>query len=195
MQLDLSIFNIEDSMAGKWLELLKELAPRTSLVGILFNPKTAPYAYYLKLLEVAAPSLALNLIVVQVSNAREIEAEIDRLSQQPNAGLVLLPDIFLLAQPQLDLIIEHTARRQIPAVYFDGGQARAGGLVSYGVDLPDLERRAAAYVDRILKGAKPQDLPVQLATKFELVINVKTAKALGLTVPPTLLTRADAVIE
>jgi putative ABC transport system substrate-binding protein len=186
--------NIENSVAGKWLELLKELAPRTSLVDILFNPKTAPYAYYLKLLEIAAPSLALNLNVAQVSNADEIEAEIGRLAQQPNAGLVVLPDIFF-TQAQLGLIIKRTAQHRIPAVYFYSESARAGGLVSYGVDLPDLERRAAGYVDRILKGVKPQDLPVQLPTKFQLLVNLKTARALGLTVPPTLIARADEVIE
>ena len=183
-------------MAGKWLELLKELAPQTSRVSILFNPKTAPQsAYYLKLLEAAAPSLALKLKAVQVSNAGEIEAEIDQLAQQSNVGLVILPDIFTAAQAQREMIIALTARRRIPAIYPSAFWARAGGLVSYGVDYFDLQRRAAAYVDRILKGAKPQDLPVQLPTKFELVINLKTAKALGLNVPAMLLYTADEVIE
>jgi putative ABC transport system substrate-binding protein len=185
--------NIESSVAGKWLELLKELAPQTSLVSILFNPKTAPFAYYLKLLQAAAPSFALTVKAMQVSNAGEIEAEIDQLAQQSNAGLVILPDIF--TREQSDLIIVRTAQRRIPAVYPSAFSPRAGGLVSYGPDYFDLQRRAAAYVDRILKGAKPQDLPVQLPTKFQLVINLKTAKALGLNVPAVLLATADEVIE
>jgi putative tryptophan/tyrosine transport system substrate-binding protein len=175
--------------------LLKVLAPQTSRVSILFNPKTAPSAYYLKLLEAAAPSLALKLKALQVSNAGEIEAEIDQLAQQSNAGLVILPDMFTAAQAQRDLIIARTARHRIPAVCPDTAWVRDGGLVSYGVDHADLLRRTATYVDRILKGAKPQDLPVQLPTKFELVINRKTAKTLGLTVPATLLVAADEVIE
>jgi putative ABC transport system substrate-binding protein len=188
--------NLEDSVASKWLELLKEFAPQTSRVSILFNPKTAPQsAYYLKLLEAAALSLALKLRVVQVSNASEIEAEIDQLAKQSNVGLVIIPDIFTGEQALRDLIVARTARHRIPAAYPFAFWARAGGLVSYGVDNPDLERRAASYVDRILKGAKPQDLPVQLPTKFELVINLKAAKALGLTVPATLLVAADEVIE
>jgi putative tryptophan/tyrosine transport system substrate-binding protein len=188
--------NLEDTVAGKWLELLKELAPQTSRVSVLFNPKTAPQsAYYLKILEAAAPSLALKLKVAQVSNASEIEAEIDQLAQQSNAGLVILPDTFTHAKVQSEMIVARTAQRRTPAVYPFAFWARAGGLVSYGVDYLDLHRRAAAYVDRILKGAKPQDLPVQLPTKFELVINLKTAKALGLEVPPSLLATADEVIE
>jgi putative ABC transport system substrate-binding protein len=186
--------NLEDSVAGKWLELLKELAPQTSRVSLLFNPRTAPQsAYYLKLLEAVAPSLALKLKIVQVSNAGEIEAEIDQLAQQSNASLVILPDNFMGAQRKM--IAARTAARRIPAVYPAAVFARAGGLVSYGVDLVDLQRRAAAYVDRILRGAKPQDLPVQLPSKFELVINLKAAKALGLTVPAMLLASADEVIE
>jgi putative tryptophan/tyrosine transport system substrate-binding protein len=188
--------NYEDSVAGKWLGLLKELAPQTSRVSIPFNPKTAPQSgYYLKLLEAAAPSLALTLKAVQVSNAGEIEAEIAHLAQQSNVGLVILPDVFTSAQPQREMIIALTAHHRIPAVYPVAFFARAGGLVSYGVDLSDLQRRAAGYVDRILKGAKPQELPVQLPTKFELVINLKAAKALGLNVPPSLLATADEVIE
>jgi putative tryptophan/tyrosine transport system substrate-binding protein len=174
---------LEDSVAGKWLELLKELAPLASWVSIPFNPETAPQSgYYLKLLEAAAPSLALELKAVQVSNDGEIEAEIAHLAQRSNVGLVVIPDLFTALQAQREMIIALTARHRLPAVYNDARFVRAGGLVSYGVDLPDLLRRAAGYIDRILKGAKPQDLPVQLPTKFELVINLKTAKALGLTV-------------
>jgi putative tryptophan/tyrosine transport system substrate-binding protein len=188
--------NLEDSVAGKWLELLKELAPQTSRVSLLFNPRTAPQsAYYLKLLEAAAPSIALKLRIVQVSNAGEIEAEIDQLAQQSNAGLVFLPDNFLGVQALREMIVARTAQRRIPTVYPTAIYTRAGGLVSYGVDHIDLQRRAAAYVDRILRGAKPQDLPVQLPTKFELVINLNAAKALGLTVPAVLLASADEVVE
>ena len=188
--------NLEDSVAGKWLELLTELAPQTSRVSLLFNPRTAPQsAYYLKLLEAAAPSIALKLRIVQVSNAGEIEAEIDQLAQQSNAGLVFLPDNFLGVQALREMIVARTAQRRIPTVYPTAIYTRAGGLVSYGVDLVDLQRRAAAYFDRILRGAKPQDLPVQLPSKFELVINLNAAKALGLTVPAVLLASADEVVE
>ena len=167
MRLDLS--TLKNSLAGKWLGLLKELAPQISRVSVLFNPKTQPRsAYYLKLLEAAALSLTLKLKVVQVGNAGEIEAEIDQLAQQSNAGLVVLPDIFPAAQPQRDLIVARTAQHRIPAVYPIACFARAGGLVSYGINTPDLQHRAAGYVDRILKGAKPQDLPVQLPTNSSL---------------------------
>ena len=188
--------NLEDSLAGKWLELLKQLAPQSSRGSVLFNPKTAPQsAYYLKLLEAAALSLALKLKIVQVSNADEIEREIDELTQQSNAGLVVLPDIFTAAQAIRDLIVAWTAQHRIPAIYPIALFARAGGLVSYGMNSSDLQRRAAAYVDRVLRGAKPRDLPVQQPTRFELVINLQAAKALGLTVPATLLVAADEVIE
>jgi len=144
-------------VAGKWLELLKELAPQTSRVSLLFNPRTAPQsAYYLKILEAVAPSIALKLRIVQVSNAAEIEAEIDQLAQQSNAGLVFLPDNFLGVQALREMIVARTAQRRIPTVYPTAIYTRAGGLVSYGVDLVDLQRRAAAYVDRILRGAKNQ---------------------------------------
>jgi putative tryptophan/tyrosine transport system substrate-binding protein len=188
--------NIEDSVAGKWLGLLKELAPQTSWVSVLFNPQTAPQStYYLKLLEATAPSLALNLKAAQVSNAGEVDAEIDRLAQQSNTGLLILPDVFTATLPQRDLIVARTAQRRIPAIYPLAFWTRAGGLVSYGIDHSDLFRRAAAYVDRILKGAKPKDLAVQLPTKFELVINLKTANSLGLIVPRRLIYTADEVIE
>jgi putative ABC transport system substrate-binding protein len=188
--------SLENSVAGKWLELLKVLAPQTSRVSILFNPKTAPQsAYYLKLMEAAAPSLGLTLKAVQVSNAGEIEVEIAHLAQQSNVGLVPIPDVFTAAQAQREMIIALTARYRIPAIYPSAFWPQAGGLVSYGVDYFDLQRRAAAYVDRILKGAKPQDLPVQLPTKFQLVINLKTAKAIGVTISEAVQLQADEVIE
>ena len=188
--------NIEASLGGKWLDLLKQLAPRTARVSIPFNPRTAPQAdYYLKLLAEAAPSLALTLKPVPVSGLDEIDAEIASLAEQPDAGLVLIPDIFTAAQAQRRTIIALAARHRVPAVYAFAFFVRDGGLISYGVDLPDLERRAAGYIDRVLKGAKPQELPVQLPTKFELAVNLKAAKVLGLEVPPMLLARADEVIE
>jgi putative ABC transport system substrate-binding protein len=128
-----------------------------------------------------------------VGDRDEIQKVMTGLGQNPNAGLIVVPDVFTAAQR--DLITTLAAHHRIPVVYFIALFVRAGGLISYGVDHPDLQRRAATYVDRILKGAKPQDLPVQLPTKFELVINLKTAKAMDLTVPPTLIARADEVIE
>jgi putative ABC transport system substrate-binding protein len=188
--------NIEDSVAAKWLELLKEVAPGTSRAAIMFNPTTAPQShYYQKALEAAAATLKLNLTVATVSNAQEIEAAITDLARPPVGGLVLTPDLFTLAQAQSELIIGLTARYRVPAVYTFANFVRAGGLICYGVDLPDLQRRAASYVDRILRGAKPQDLPVQLPTKFELAVNLKTAKAAGIAIPASLLATADEVVE
>ena len=188
--------NFEDSLASKWLELLKLLAPHISRVSLPFNPKTAPQStYYLKLLEAAAPSFALSLKPVPVNTAGELEAEITSLAQQSNTGLVMLPDIFTGARTNREMIIARTTQYRIPAVYYIAAWAREGGLVSYGIDYSDMLRRSATYIDRILKGAKPQDLPVQLPSKFELAINLKTAKALGLTVPDKLIYTADEVIE
>jgi putative ABC transport system substrate-binding protein len=188
--------DIEASLAGKWLDLLKEVAPGTSSASILFNPRTAPQSgYYLELLKADAASAGLALDIRPVEDAAQIEATIADLSRRANSGLVLLPDVFAASRTQRDLIISLTARHHIPTVAFNANFVRAGGLISYGVDFPDLQRRAAVYVDRILKGAKPSDLPVQLPTKFELAVNLKTAKALGLQLPPTLTAVADEVIE
>jgi putative tryptophan/tyrosine transport system substrate-binding protein len=137
--------NIEDTVAGKWLELLKQIAPQTSQVSVLFNPKTSPSTYYLKLLEAAAPSLGFELKPAQVSNADEIETEINQLAQQSNAGLVILPDVFTAAPPRRKLIVLRTAQRRIPAVYPLAFWAREGGLISYGIDHPDF---ATPSVDR-----------------------------------------------
>jgi len=188
--------NIEASVGGKWLGLLKELAPRTSRVSIMFNPKTSPQsAFYLKSLEPAAASMGLPLTVAPISNGDDIRTAIAGLGQSSDAGLIVTPDVFTFAQAQRDLIISSAAQYRIPTVYVLTVFVKAGGLVSYGVDNPDLQRRAAAYVNSILRGAKPEDLPVQLPTKFEMAVNLKTAKALGLTVPQTLLATADEVIE
>ena len=188
--------NIEASVGGKWLEVLKEIAPGTARVAILFNPKTAPQSvYYLKILQASAETLGLTLTAAQVASAQDIEAAINDLAKFPNGGFVIMPDLFTAAKTQRDLIISLAARLHIPAVYAFTFFVKDGGLISYGTDNSDLLRRAAEYVDKILHGAKPADLPVQLPTKFELVINLKTAKALGLTIPHNLLVLADEVIE
>jgi len=186
--------NIESSMAGKWLELLKEVAPHVSRVTLLFDPTTGPQAnYYQEPIEAAARSLAIALKSAPVGDVAAIETEIAATVQERDTGLVVFPDIFTFTHR--DLIVSLANRRNLPAVYPFTVFASAGGLVSYGVDLLDLQRRAAGYVDRILKGTKPEDLPVQLPTKFELAVNLKTAKALGLTIPESLLASADEVIE
>jgi len=188
--------NIEASVGGKWLEVLKEIAPGTARVAILFNPKTAPQsAYYLKTLQASAQTLGLTLTAAQVASAQDIEAAINDLAKFPNGGFVIMPDIFTAAKTQRDLIVSLAARLRIPAVYAFTFFVKDGGLISYGADNADLLRRAADYVDRILKGKKPQDLPVQLPTKFELAINTKTAAALGVKFPASILAVADEVIE
>ena len=187
--------NFEFSMSGKWLELLKGIAPHITSVALLFNPATAPGAgaFYLRSLEAAAPSFAISPIAAPVRNVEDFEEVLSKLARDPHAGLIIPPDIFTARHR--DLIISLVARHRLPAAYPFRFWATANGLLSYGIDTTDLFRRSAAYVDRILKGAQPADLPVQQPTKFELVINLKTAKALGLEVSPTLLARADEVIE
>ncbi|MGO9847604.1 MAG: ABC transporter substrate-binding protein [Methylocella sp.] len=188
--------NVEASVGGKWLEVLKEIAPGTARVAILFNPKTAPQSvYYLKTLQASAQTLGLTLTAAQVASAQDIEAAINDLAKFPNGGFVIMPDIFTAAKTQRDLIISLAAHLRIPAVYAFTFFVKDGGLISYGADNADLLRRAADYVDRILKGKKPQDLPVQLPTKFELAINTKTAAALGVKFPASILAVADEVIE
>ncbi|HET8544788.1 MAG TPA: ABC transporter substrate-binding protein [Pseudolabrys sp.] len=186
--------NIEPTMAGKWLELLKEIAPSVARVALLFNPATAPYAeYYLIPFKAAAASLALEMIAAPVRDPLELESTIAAQARAPNGGLVVLTDSFLVAH-EVE-ITSLAARYRLPAVYPFRFFAEHGGLMSYGNDLFDNFRRAATYADRILKGATPKELPVQAPVKFELVINLKTAKALGLKVPVGLQQRADAVIE
>jgi putative tryptophan/tyrosine transport system substrate-binding protein len=187
--------NFEASMGGKWLELLKEIAPGVKRVAIVFNPDTAARggSFYLGPFEAAAASLAVTPIEATTHDAGEIESAINALRSEPNGGLVVMPDAFTLAHREL--IVALTARHRLPAVYPFRFFATSGGLMSYGVNPIEQFPRAAAYVDRILKGEKPTDLPVQAPTKFELVINLKTAKALGLDVPGMLLARADEVIE
>jgi ABC-type uncharacterized transport system substrate-binding protein len=184
--------NFEPAMGGKWLELLKEIAPDRTRTALLFNPNTHSGQYF-RLIETVAPSLGMESMQLPVKDAAEIERGIASLGQRQKAGLVVMPDTF--ATVHRDLIIALAALHGVPAIYPFRNFVKAGGLISYGLDDADLYRRAASYVDRILKGAKPADLPVQAPSKFELVINLKSAKALGLDVPGFLQQRADEVIE
>jgi len=184
----------EPTMAGKWLELLKEIAPRITRVAMLFNPTSATYAdYWLKPFKAAAPSFAVEAIAAPVRDRSELETVIAAQARAPNGSLIAMPDSF--TDTHRVEITSLAARYRLPAVYPFRFFAEVGGLLSYGVDRTDNFRRAAAYVDRILKGDKPAELPVQAPTKFELVINLKTAKAIGLDVPLHLQQLADEVIE
>jgi putative ABC transport system substrate-binding protein len=184
---------LEATLGGKWLELLSEIAPGLKRAAIMFYPDTAPVTTYMPSFETAARSLKVVPITAPVHGDVEIETAIIALGREPGGGLVVMPDAFMAAHRAS--IISAAARNKVPAVYWLSDFARDGGLLSYGVDLGDSLRRAATYVDRILRGAKPGDLPVQLPTKFEMVLNLKAAKALGLTVPLTLQAIADEVIE
>jgi putative ABC transport system substrate-binding protein len=188
------ILNFEFSMGGKWLETLKEVAPTVKRIAILFNPDAAPFAAsFVEVIQVSAPSFAVAPIAAGVRDDPELERTLTDFAAKPAGGLIVLPDAFTVGHR--DLIIAMAARYRLPAVYPLRAFAVSGGLISDSGDPVDIFRRSASYVDRILKGAKPGDLPVQTPTKFELVINLRTAKALGLTVPPMLLARADEVIE
>jgi putative tryptophan/tyrosine transport system substrate-binding protein len=185
---------MEGSMAGKWLELLKEIAPRVNRVALLFNPATATFAdIYLKPFKAAAASFAVEAIAAPVHDTSELEAVVAGQARALSGGLIAMPDSFLNARRAE--ITSLAARYRLPAVYPYRFYAEHGGLLSYGVDLLDNYRGAATYADRILKGATPNELPVQAPVKFELVINLKSARMLGLEIPPTLLARADEVIE
>jgi putative ABC transport system substrate-binding protein len=184
---------LEASLGGKWLELLSEIAPGLTRAAIMFNPDTAPASAYMPSLETAARSLKVVPIITSVHSDVEIETAIIALGREPGGGLVVMGDVFTVVHRAP--IILAAARNNIPAVYTASYFARDGGSLSYGVDQVDLFRRAATYVDRILRGAKPSELPVQLPTKFEMAVNLKTAKALGLAVPPSIRLRADEVIE
>ena len=185
--------NFESAIGAKWLQLLKELSPDIMRVAVLFNPNTIPYGIFLRSIEAAAPTFGVGLTALQVSSAEEIERALLSFSREPKAALLVLPDIFTIMHRRL--IIDLAARFSLPAVYPYGFFAQDGGLASYGIDAVEVYRDAATYVDRILRGAKPSELPVQASTTFELIVNLKTAQALGLTVPPSLLARADAVLE
>jgi len=183
----------EMSIAAKWLELLKQIAPRVETVGIAYDPANSAAASYLREIEPSAPSFGVKVLPFAVRTVAEIERAMAALAGESNGGLVVLPGP--ATSVNRSSITTLAATHRLPAVYPFQYFARGGGLASYGVDNHDLFRRAASYVDRILKGEKPGELPIQQATKFELVINLKTAKALGLDVPMSLLARTDEVIE
>src|SRR5215470_14353494 len=183
----------ESSLGGKWLELLSGIAPGLKRAAIMFNPDLFSVSVFMPSLETAARSLNVVPIVAPVHSDVEIETAIVALGREPGGGLVFLPDLFLVAHRAP--IILAAARNNVPAVYPQSRLAREGGLLSYGPDGSDLARMANTYVDRILRGEKPGDLPVQFPTKYEMAVNLKTTKALGLTIPPNLLALADEVIE
>jgi putative ABC transport system substrate-binding protein len=173
----------EASVTGKWLAMLKEIAPRLERAAFVTNPKTAPfYNYYLRAAESLSPPLGIKVVPSLVESIADIERTIEAFARAPNGGLLLPPDVN--TNVHRDLIIALAARYSLPAVYFSRLIVAAGGLMSYGVDFVDMSRQAASYVDRILRGDKPSDLPVQAATKFETTVNLKTAKALGLFAAP-----------
>jgi putative ABC transport system substrate-binding protein len=194
----------EATLGGKWLELLSEIAPGLKRAAIMFNPDTAPGSFFVPAFEAAARSLKVEPIISHVHSDAEIETAIIALGREPGGGLIVMPDAFWQRPNNGSrmnrtgtlraAIISAAARNNVPAVYALS-EARDGGLLSYGPDLVDSFRRAATYVDRILRGEKPGDLPVQFPTKYEMVVNLKTAKALGLTVPQSILLSADEVIE
>ncbi|MFZ2138185.1 MAG: ABC transporter substrate-binding protein [Xanthobacteraceae bacterium] len=183
----------EYSMSGKWLELLKEIAPAATRVAVLRDPAVASGIGQFGAVQIVAPSLGVVVSPVDLRDTGEIERAIAAFARSPNGGLILTGSAMGIVHR--DLIVRLAARHRLPAVYPGRFHVTAGGLISYGPDLIDQFRRAASYVDRILKGEKPSDLPVQAPTKYELVINLKTARALGLEAPPTLIARADEVIE
>ena len=186
--------NIESSVIGKWLALMHEIAPQVSRIGFLFNPQTAPYArYYLDTFRSAASALSIKAINAPVLSTDEVEAFVTKLGPEPGAGLIIMSDTSMNVYRKT--IYSLAARYRLPTIYPYRFFAAEGGLMSYGVSVPDLLRGAASYVDRILRGEKPNELAVQQPTKFELIINLKTAKTLGLTIPQTLLATADEVID
>lgn len=187
--------NVESSLTGKWLELLKEVAPRVKRVAFIFNPKLAPGGgtYYTRLIEASAPPFAVTPTVTPVHGDADIERAIAEFVREPDGGLVVLPDATTLVNRRL--IVALAERHHIPAIYAFRIVVTDGGLMSYGIDVVDQYRQAAGYVDRILKGTKPAELPVQLPAKFVLSINLKTAKGLGLDVPLLLQQRADELVE
>ncbi len=186
--------NFESSIGGKWLQLLKEVDPRISRVGLIYNPQTAPFAgLFLRSVQSAAPLLSVQAVGLQVETAADIETALATFAREGGGSLVAIPDSFTTEHRHL--IIALAARYRLPAVYAISSATRSGGLISYSVDTRDTMRRAAGYIDRILKGAKPADLPVQQPTQFSLSVNLKAAKALGLEIPPSLVATADEVIE
>jgi len=185
---------IDFQMVGKWLEMLKEVAPGVARAALMFNPDTSPYYYlYLRSFEAVPRSVAVEVTAAPVRDIAEVENAIAKLGRQPGGGLIVPPDAFNLVH--YPLVIRLAQQHRVPAVYYLRTSVAQGALMSYGPDPHDLFRRSASYVDRILKGAKPADLPIQQPTKFELAINLNTAKALGLQIPDKLVAIADEVIE
>jgi putative ABC transport system substrate-binding protein len=183
----------EGGITGKWLALLKEIAPHLRRVALVANPISTPYHYFVQSAEVVAPSLALELVPSPINDAADIERVMETFARVPNGGLLVLPDGTTIQHR--DLVIALAARHRLPTVYAHRFFVVAGGLMSYSTNIIEQNRQAASYIDRILRGANPADLPVQAPVKYETVLNLKTAKALGLDVPPSLLVRADEVIE
>jgi putative ABC transport system substrate-binding protein len=181
-------------LGGKWLEILRELVPSVKKVELLFNPAMAPYSgLYFRSIQDAAVTFGMEPMQLPIDNESGLEVALSALGQQPDSGLIVLLDAFTLRHR--DLIIQQVARYRIPAIYTIRQFTESGGLISYGVDFVNQYRQAAVYADRILKGAKPAELPVQQPTKFELAVNLKTAKANSIEVPTSILLRADYVVE
>jgi putative ABC transport system substrate-binding protein len=187
------VLHYEAGIVGKWLAMLKEISPRLARVAVLANSKTTAFDYFLRSAQGAAPSLGVEVIPSRIETAADIERAIESLARLPDSGLMLPPDATTILHH--DLIIALADRHRLPAVYPMQVFVRAGGLMSYGTDQDSMFRLVASYVDRILRGDKPADLPVQAPTRYETAVNLKAAKALGLTVPPGLLVAADEVIE
>jgi len=185
--------NVDAPMASKWLELITEIVPNVKRVALIYNPNTSPYQSYLREFEVAAPRIGVEAVATPVVDATELERAITALGQQPNSALFVVPDIFV--QVHRALIIRLAERYRLPGIYPYRFFPTSGGLMSYGIDTVAVFTQAAAYVDRILKGEKPSDLPVQAPVLFKLVVNLKAARAIGLTIPESFLLRADEVIE
>ena len=185
--------HFEPSMVGKWVQVLKDAVPGITRAAVIFDPNNPASNVYLPAIETVSPSIAMQLTPAGVRDAAELKRAIETLARDPNGALIVLPNPVTLMHRELTIAL--AARNHLPAMYPYRGYPESGGLMSYGVDLKDMYRRAAVYVDRILRGEKPADLPVQAPTKYELVINLKTAKALGLDMPATVLARADEVIE
>jgi putative ABC transport system substrate-binding protein len=185
--------NFEFSIGGKWLDIIRELDSRLNHITTIANPGNPTARHFAEFIEATGRTNAIEVTTANVHNAPEIEAAISKCAEKANGGLIILPDSLPVVHG--DLIMGLATRHRLPSVYPFGVFARRGGLISYGIDFPNLYGQAAVYVDRILRGAKPADLPVQAPNKFELIINLSTAKALGLTVPLSLLARTDEVIE
>jgi len=187
--------NVEASLCSKWVQLLKDADPRATRIAVLYGPKTSAGSgsYYLRLAEEAAAPTGVRIVAMPVQDSAEIDHAIDTFAKEAGGALLITPDA--TTTRLRPAIVSAATRRKVPAIYPFRDFTVEGGLMSYGTDVADQYRKAAVYVDRILRGAKPADLPVVLPTKFELVVNARTARALGLTIPPSILTRADEVIE